>query len=102
MSRRYFVNLLNLDCTVGSCRLPYAIVKYDIDEDIAIRDEKRFMQKIEVGQTGLLLGEISESNPFSVNDALYVLLPGQADYRPLTKEIYKNISTDILGLREKL
>ncbi len=64
-SNLYFVNLLNLDCTVGSCRLPYAIVKYDIDEDIAIRDEKGFMQKIEVGQTGLLLGEISESNPFS-------------------------------------
>jgi citronellyl-CoA synthetase len=64
-SNLYFVNLLNLDCTVGSCRFPYAIVKYDIDEDIAIRDEKGFMQKIEVGQTGLLLGEISESNPFS-------------------------------------
>jgi len=63
-SNLYFVNLLNLDCTVGRCSLPYAIVKYDVDEDIAIRDEKGFMQKIDVGETGLLLGEISESNPF--------------------------------------
>jgi citronellyl-CoA synthetase len=63
-SNLYFVNLLNLDCTVGSCRLPYAIVKYDVEEDTAIRDENGYMQKIEVGQTGLLLGEISQSNPF--------------------------------------
>ena len=63
-SNLYFVNLLNLDCTVGRCSLSYEIVKYDVDEDIAIRDKNGFMQKVEVGQTGLLLGEISESNPF--------------------------------------
>jgi len=63
-SNLYFVNLLNLDCTVGRCSLPYAIVKYDVEEDTAIRNEKGFMQKIGVGETGLLLGEISETNPF--------------------------------------
>jgi citronellyl-CoA synthetase len=63
-SNLYFVNLLNLDCTVGSCNLPYAIVQYDVDEEAAIRDKNGFMQRIEVGQTGLLLGEISETNPF--------------------------------------
>ena len=63
-SNLYFVNLLNLDGTVGRCSLPYAIIKYDIDEDAAVRDEKGFMQKVDVGETGLLLGEISESNPF--------------------------------------
>jgi acyl-CoA synthetase (AMP-forming)/AMP-acid ligase II len=63
-SNLYFVNLLNLDCTVGRCRLPYAIVKYDIDEDTAIRNKNGFMQRVAVGQTGLLLGEISETNPF--------------------------------------
>jgi citronellyl-CoA synthetase len=63
-SNLYFVNRLNLDCTVGTCRAPYAIVKYDVDEDSAIRDEKGFMQRVEAGQTGLLLGEISETNPF--------------------------------------
>jgi citronellyl-CoA synthetase len=63
-SNLYFVNLLNLDCTVGQCTLPYAIVKYDVDEDTPIRDPNGFMQKVELGQTGLLLGEISETNPF--------------------------------------
>ena len=63
-SNLYFVNFLNLDCTVGRCRAPYSIVKYDVDEDAAIRDEDGFMQRVQVGQTGLLLGEISEANPF--------------------------------------
>ena len=63
-SNLYFVNKLNLDCTVGTCRLTYTIVKYDVDEDEPIRDEKGFMQKVAVGETGLLLGEISEQNPF--------------------------------------
>jgi len=63
-SNLYFVNLLNRDCTVGRCSQPYAIVKYDVDQDAAIRDKNGFMQRVKVGQTGLLLGEISETNPF--------------------------------------
>ncbi len=63
-SNLYFVNLLNLDCTVGRCSLPHAIVQYDVDADTAIRGKDGFMQKVQVGQTGLLLGEISEDNPF--------------------------------------
>lgn len=63
-SNLYFVNILNLDCTVGRCTQPYSIVKFDVDEDTAIRDKNGFMQRVEVGQTGLLLGEISEANPF--------------------------------------
>jgi acyl-CoA synthetase (AMP-forming)/AMP-acid ligase II len=63
-SNLYFVNILNFNYTVGRCRQPYAIVKYDVDEDTAIRDKNGFMQRVEVGQTGLLLGEISEANPF--------------------------------------
>jgi citronellyl-CoA synthetase len=63
-SNLYFVNILNLDCTAGRCTLPYAIVRYDVNEYTPIRDKKGFMQRVEVGQTGLLLGEISETNPF--------------------------------------
>ncbi len=80
-SNLYFVNLLNLDCTVGWCRLPYAIVKYDIDEDIAIRDENGFLQKIKVGQTGLLLGELSELNPFA----------GYTDKQATESKILRNV-----------
>ena len=63
-SNLYFVNLLNLDCTVGRCALPYAIVEYDVDEDTAIKDKNGYMQRVAAGRTGLLLGEISEANPF--------------------------------------
>jgi citronellyl-CoA synthetase len=63
-SNLYFVNLFNLDFTVGRCNLPYAIVKYDVDDESATRDKNGFMRRVEVGQTGLLLGEISETNPF--------------------------------------
>ena len=63
-SNLYFVNMLNLDCTVGTCRVPYAIVKYDVDEDAPIRNANGYLQKVNTGETGLLLGEISEDNPF--------------------------------------
>jgi citronellyl-CoA synthetase len=63
-SNLYFVNLLNLDCTQGFCMAPHAIVKYDVDEDEPLRSADGFMQKVEVGETGLLLGEILEENPF--------------------------------------
>jgi citronellyl-CoA synthetase len=63
-SNLYFVNMLNLDCTQGSCMAPHAIVKYDVDEDMPIRGSDGFMQKIDLGETGLLLGEISDENPF--------------------------------------
>ncbi len=63
-SNLYFVNMLNLDCTVGTCKLSYVIVKYDVDEDKPIRDDQGFMQEAAVGESGLLLGEISEQNPF--------------------------------------
>jgi citronellyl-CoA synthetase len=63
-SNLYFVNFLNLDCTQGFCNAPYAIVKYDVDEDEPLRGPDGFMQKIGIGETGLLLGEISEENPF--------------------------------------
>jgi citronellyl-CoA synthetase len=64
-SNLYFVNMLNLDCTQGFCNSPYSIVKYDVDEEVPIRNSDGFMQRVNVGETGLLLGEISEENPFA-------------------------------------
>jgi len=63
-SNLYFVNMLNLDCTQGFSNSPHTIVRYDIDEDVPLRNPDGFMQSVEVGETGLLLGEISEENPF--------------------------------------
>ncbi|MEN8246847.1 MAG: long-chain-acyl-CoA synthetase [Thermodesulfobacteriota bacterium] len=63
-SNLYFVNMLNLDCTQGTCMVPYSIVKYDVEEDEPVREADGFMQKVGLGETGLLLGEISADNPF--------------------------------------
>ncbi|GAB4349178.1 MAG: long-chain-acyl-CoA synthetase [Candidatus Abyssubacteria bacterium] len=64
-SNLFFINLFNLDCTVGTCVIPYAIVKYDVDAEEPIRDENGFMQRVDVGEAGLLLGEITDRSPFS-------------------------------------
>jgi hypothetical protein len=53
--------------------------------DEPIRDANGFMQKVNVGETGLLLGEISDTNP------LFVLLPEASEYQPLTRDIYLKI-----------
>lgn len=59
-----FFNIHNLDCTVGTCLVPYAIVKYDIDKGEPIKDENGFMQKIEKGGTGLLLGAVADQEKY--------------------------------------
>ncbi|MBW2283921.1 MAG: long-chain-acyl-CoA synthetase, partial [Deltaproteobacteria bacterium] len=63
-SNIYFVNILNLDCTVGTSRMPYAIVRYDIDSEEPVLDENGFMRRVGKGETGLILGEITEETPF--------------------------------------
>lgn len=64
-SNLFFINLHNFDCTVGTCVLPFAIVKYDVDTDEPVRDKKGFMQKVRKGEAGLLLGKITDFSPFA-------------------------------------
>jgi acyl-CoA synthetase (AMP-forming)/AMP-acid ligase II len=59
-----FSNLLNVDCTVGMCLTPFAIVEYDTDADEPVRGEDGHMKKVAPGETGLLIAEISERMPF--------------------------------------
>lgn len=60
-----FVNILNLDRTVGACTAPYSIVRFDVEADEAVREADGFMRRVAVGETGLLLAEISEEFPFA-------------------------------------
>jgi citronellyl-CoA synthetase len=60
-----FTNLLNLDCTAGTCLTPFAVVKYDADEEGPIRGGDGFMQRVQEGEVGLLIAEISEGLPFA-------------------------------------
>jgi citronellyl-CoA synthetase len=59
-----FINLFNLNCTIGFCPLPYAIVQYDIDKDQPLRDSKGHFIKVGKGETGLLLGQVTKKTPF--------------------------------------
>ena len=59
-----FTNLLNFDQTVGMCPLPYAIVKYDKETDSPLKNEKGQLVKVPKGEVGLLIGCITDKNPF--------------------------------------
>lgn len=59
-----FVNMLNIDNTVGMCLTPYAIVKYDLENEQLIPDSDGFLQRVAKGESGILLGEISDKVPF--------------------------------------
>ncbi len=52
-----FANMLNFNCTMGTCASNYAIIKYDTEEDKPIRNEQDFMERVDVGGIGLLLFE---------------------------------------------
>ncbi len=53
-----------MDCTVGTCLTPFAIVRYDMDAEAPVRGPDGFMQRVSKGETGLLLAKISERMPF--------------------------------------
>jgi len=76
-----FVNILNLDCTVGVCLAPYSIVHFDVDANAPVRGADGFMQRVAVGETGLLVAKISEEFPFV----------GYADRRETEKKILRDV-----------
>jgi citronellyl-CoA synthetase len=59
-----FVNLLNLDCTVGLCPAPYALVRYDIERDEPVRAADGHLQRVGRGEVGLLIAEVSDKYAF--------------------------------------
>lgn len=62
-----FVNIFNFDKTVGwspGYGKDWDVVAYDVDEDMPIRGADEHLQKVNTDQTGLLIMQISEKNPF--------------------------------------
>ncbi|CAM4051035.1 MULTISPECIES: long-chain-acyl-CoA synthetase [Tsukamurella] len=59
-----FVNVFNIEGTVGLCPLPHAVVEYDIDTAGPLRDAKGRLTRVKKGQNGLLLTKITKSAPF--------------------------------------
>jgi citronellyl-CoA synthetase len=76
-----FANVLNFDCTVGYCFGSYAIVKYDHEEDTPIRGEDGYMQRVEVGESGLLLFELTGTSVFR----------GYTDKKATEAKIFHNV-----------
>ena len=59
-----FINILNKDCTVGVTSVPLALVRYDVDADEILRDNKGHCIKVARGEAGLLLGKITRLTKF--------------------------------------
>ncbi len=59
-----FVNMLNLDGTIGFCPTPHVLVQYDADKDEIVRNEKGRPQLARTGEAGLLLGLVTPIMPF--------------------------------------
>jgi acyl-CoA synthetase (AMP-forming)/AMP-acid ligase II len=59
-----FVNLMNIDCTVGFCPVPYALVRYDIDRDEPVRGPDGRLVRVARGEVGLLIAKVSKRYPF--------------------------------------
>jgi citronellyl-CoA synthetase len=75
-----FANRFNLDCTVGFTLNPYAIVKFDIDTNEPLRDEKGHMIRVKEGEPGLLLGQI-------IADDVFIYTSKAAD----DKKVFRNV-----------
>jgi citronellyl-CoA synthetase len=76
-----FTNVFNFDNTVGFSPVSYAIVKYDKERDEPVRDSKGHMIKVGKGESGLMLGEITEKTPFD----------GYTDPEKTEKSIYRDV-----------
>lgn len=59
-----FFNVFNVDCTMGFTVTGYAIVQYDKENERPVLDKKGRMIKVKTGETGLLLGEITNRYPY--------------------------------------
>lgn len=59
-----FTNALNFDNTVGFSPIPYAIVAFDKEKNEPIRNAQGFCQKVARGESGLLVGKITDRTPF--------------------------------------
>ncbi|MDF1781115.1 MAG: long-chain-acyl-CoA synthetase [Alcanivoracaceae bacterium] len=76
-----FTNVFNFDNTVGFSPVTYAIVNYDKEAEAPIRNEKGFMSKVKKGDSGLMLGEISDKTPFD----------GYTDKEKTEKSIFRDV-----------
>ncbi len=76
-----FTNALNLDKTAGTCPMAYAVVRYDVQNDCPVRTSKGFMEKVNKGESGLLLTKVTRRMPFD----------GYTDKEASQKKLYRDV-----------
>ena len=76
-----FANLFSFDYTVGYSLTPYAIVKFDYEKEKPIRSEKGYMDRVKLGESGLLLFEIVGTAVFR----------GYTDKKATESKIFHNV-----------
>jgi citronellyl-CoA synthetase len=76
-----YINLYNVDCTMGTCMMPHAVVAYDVERDEPIRDENGFMTRVEKGEPGLLLGKLKDADGY----------PGYTDRKATSQKILRHV-----------
>lgn len=75
-----FVNVLNIDRTVGICPSPIAFVEYDVETGEPARNAKGFLTKVGAGEQGLLLSKVTSLAPFD----------GYTDAKATEKKLVRN------------
>lgn len=76
-----FTNLFNIDYSVGTSVTPFALVAYDSENEVPVRQAQGFMKKVGRGETGLLIMEISEKTPFA----------GYSDKKKTEEKIFRDV-----------
>lgn len=75
-----FTNIFNFDYSVGTSVTAFALVAYDTENDVPVRDKEGYLKKVGKGETGLLIMEITEKTPF----------PGYSDKKKTEEKIIRN------------
>lgn len=80
-SNNIFINLGNVDQTVGYSPGPWKLVRYDIEQDVIVRDARGFAIPVPDGEAGLLVTEITDRWK----------LDGYTDEQATQKKILRNL-----------
>ena len=59
-----FLNVLNLDCTVGVCPLPWALVEFDVESGRPVRNRRGRLVRVSKGEVGLLIAKVGDRTRF--------------------------------------
>jgi citronellyl-CoA synthetase len=79
-----FINLFNLDNTIGLGSHNTALVKYDRVKAEPIKNENGYFSKVKKGEAGLLIGQINNLTPF----------PGYTDKNQNKKAVFTDVFVD--------